>query len=281
MDTHHLLQKINGYTVDKRQLLVCFLGQAGFLIRGNEQQFLVDPYLSNSVEETAFDHASLFSREFNPPIEPQDLRDIDCIFITHSHGDHCDPDTLRPILTNNPACQIIAPLETVQYLLDLDFNQKNLVACKPGKRGLWANLEYVGVPAAHYNLEIDANGYSTFLGYLITCNGVSLYHAGDTILFDGMTESIHSWVNTIDIGCIPVNGRDAERESLGIVGNLLPGEALHLADQLGIQLLLPMHNDLFAINSTDPNELNQIQEKNFPDLKVKWLDPGEIFLFEK
>lgn len=40
---------------------------------------------------------------------------------------------------------------------------------------------YTGISAAHYELEVD-QGYSRWMGFLIECNGVTIYHSGDTVV---------------------------------------------------------------------------------------------------
>ena len=108
-----------------------------------------------------------------------------------------------------------------------------------------------------------------------------MYHAGDTIIYKGMPELIRSKLNPVDVGCLPVNGRDKKREDLGIIGNLTPEEAMELSSEIGIDLMLPMHNDLFKTNQIDPEELNRINREKFPGQQVRWMLPGEYFVYSK
>ena len=62
----------------------------------------------------------------------------------------------------------------------------------------------------------------------------------------------------IDVALLPVNGRDAEREAAGIVGNMNAREAVELADQIGATTLVPMHWDLFEGNTSAPEEASAI-----------------------
>jgi L-ascorbate metabolism protein UlaG (beta-lactamase superfamily) len=85
---------------------------------------------------------------------------------------------------------------------------------------------------------------------VIDAEGVRLYHAGDTIHYGGMDETLRDL--SIDVAMIPINGRDAEREARGIVGNLSEREAAHLAAAIGVGTVIPMHYDLFAGNRGYP-----------------------------
>jgi len=60
---------------------------------------------------------------------------------------------------------------------------------------------------------------------------------------------------------LPVNGRDARREELGIVGNLNGEEALQITRQLSARVLFPMHNDLFVSNREDPGVLASLANR--------------------
>ena len=90
-----------------------------------------------------------------------------------------------------------------------------------------------------------SGGAIRFLGYVIDAGGVRIYHAGDDP-FRG-----HGGVGACsepDVALLPVNGRHAEREARGIVGNLNEREAAWLAAEVGAETLIPMHHDMFVGN---------------------------------
>ena len=105
-----------------------------------------------------------------------------------------------------------------------------------------------------------------FLGFVIDLGGVRIYHAGDTIHFDGMEETLAPL--GIDVALLPINGRDAERERRGIVGNLDHREAAWLGSRIDAGLLVPMHYDLFARNLGFPGALVETVGREFPDVPV-------------
>jgi len=119
------------------------------------------------------------------------------------------------------------------------------------------------------------------VGVVINVNGVSLYHSGDTILYPGMLESIQSAAPDLDVVCLPVNGRDATREQLGIVGNLNGQEALQITRQLSARVLLPMHNDLFALNHEDRAYSHRWRTGKLRLQRIHWLKPGEFYWYLK
>jgi L-ascorbate metabolism protein UlaG (beta-lactamase superfamily) len=72
----------------------------------------------------------------------------------------------------------------------------------------------------------------------------------------------------IDVGLLPINGRDPEREARDIVGNLSEREAGWLARAADFDLLIPMHYDLFARNRGYPARLVDSVERDHPGVPV-------------
>lgn len=101
--------------------------------------------------------------------------------------------------------------------------------------------------------EALSGGLVRFLGHVVEASGVRLYHAGDTIHYDGM-ETLLAELG-IDLAMLPINGRDPAGEARGIVGNLTEGEAAWLANEIGAGVVVPMHHDLFAHNLGEPGHL--------------------------
>jgi L-ascorbate metabolism protein UlaG (beta-lactamase superfamily) len=98
-----------------------------------------------------------------------------------------------------------------------------------------------------------SGGLIRFLGYVIDAGGVRMYHAGDTIHYRGMEDTLRDL--GVVVAMLPINGRDAAREATGIVGNLSEREAAWLAGAIGAEVVVPMHYDLFARNRGYPEWL--------------------------
>ena len=110
-----------------------------------------------------------------------------------------------------------------------------------------AGFTITAVPAAHEQIERDAAGRMLHLGYVVRCGPFTLYHAGDTIPYDGMAERIGAG---IDVALLPINGRAPERR---VAGNLTGEEAAALAHEIGARLAVPMHFEMFEFNTEPPD----------------------------
>ncbi len=256
-----------------------YLGQAGFLLKQQSFCFMIDPYLSNYVVTSGIGDAEHFSRAFPAPIDPRSLYGIEAIFVTHDHADHTDPETLLPILKNNPHCVVIGPQPSLDHLRAEGVGEGQLRLAHAHKRETIGGVAFTALPSAHYGLDRDeTTGEFSYLGFVIEAGGKVIYHAGDTILYDGMLDSLKKISDHYEVCCLPANGRDAAREAMGMIGNLHPEESLELAQQLKAGVLIPMHNDMFRVNSLDPQRLNDHAKEHFPAQKVKWMSPGETLV---
>ena len=250
------------------QVVIWALGQAGFIVQDQTTSLVFDPYLSDSVR-----HEALGPRQFPPPIDPSALRGVDVVFISHDHGDHLDPETLRPLLAASPRCAFVAPGRSRDLLLEMGVRAEQVIVPSPEKEQLIGDVEVRAVPSAHYEWEADEEDLPRFYGYVARLGDVTIYHSGDTILYDGMIERLRE--QRIDVAILPINGRDWPREQAGLVGNLDAAEALYLADEIGSGLLIPCHYDLFGGNSVNPAHFVDLLYRRYRHQRFKLMQPGE------
>jgi L-ascorbate metabolism protein UlaG (beta-lactamase superfamily) len=156
-----------------------------------------------------------------------------------------------------------------------------MVAAKVGVETAIGNARIMPTPAAHYGRDVDPVRGHRWLGFVIELNGVTLWHSGDTILFPELMNAMADWTGKIDVACLPVNGRDYWREQVGITGNMDATEALDLCAKLDVEVLIPMHNDLFAGNHVSPAVLAEYQDRKHPRRRYHWLQPGELYVYVK
>ncbi len=224
------------------------------LIKFDGLNILVDPYLSNSVEE--LDSSDLV-RQVNIPYIPEELTNIDWVLITHDHIDHCDPHTIPKLAIASPNSKFIGP-EPVRRLLEKwGINSKRVFSSPPKELLLGNKVSLISVPCAHPELTIGMDGMPNFTGWILKIEDKIFYIAGDTSLFEGLLDFLKSQ-DEIDIGILPVNEDNYFRRRRGIIGNMTIREAFGLAEEVGIKTLIPVHWDMFQCNSALPEEINAI-----------------------
>jgi L-ascorbate 6-phosphate lactonase len=216
--------------------VLTWLGQAGFLVEYGDTRLLIDPFFG--------EHEA---RTFPPPPLDTFGARIDRYLITHQHLDHLDPVSLRAVAERSPDVIAIAPEPLRDMVEGLPFE-----GVRPGER-----LDLPGAAALQVVRAVHAlhpeDGYSEggdpprFVGYVLEIEGMSIYHAGDTIADDRVLAGLEG-VN-VDVALVPVNGRDYFREQRDLAGNMDARDAVELATHVGASILVPIHWDLFRGNT--------------------------------
>jgi len=236
-----------------RSLHVWWLGQSGFLIQWEGRHLLLDPYLSDSLTAKYANTDKPHIRLSERVVAPERLGMVEVVTSSHSHTDHLDPETLRPLARANPKLRLVcarANWELASARVGLD--AEDVIGLDPDTKPSWTDLEPFhlrAVPAAHETVERDANGLYRYIGLIVKAGPWTLYHAGDTVRYEGMIERLAPF--GVNLALLPINGRAPERR---VAGNLSGTEAAALAKAIGAALAVPCHYDLFEFNTATPAE---------------------------
>lgn len=180
---------------------ITWLGHDGFLIKGNGKAIVIDPFQVTQCE----------------------LADI--ILVTHEHYDHCSPDDIRKI--QKASTVIVTEADSARKL------SGDVRVVQPGDKLTVSGIPIEAVPAynTNKNFHPEQNGW---LGFVVTVDGVRIYHAGDTDLIPEM-DSLKT-----DIAFLPVSGTYV----------MTAEEAVEAAKTIKPKLAIPMHFGAI-VGSTD------------------------------
>lgn len=231
------------------RLHIWWLGQSGFLVQWQGHHLLFDPYLSDSLTRKYATTDKPHERMTGRVIAPERLGFVDVVTSSHNHTDHLDAETLVPLRVANPALQLVIPAANRAFVAER-------IGCDPdwplgldaGETVTAGAFDLSAVPAAHETLERDEQGRHRYLGFVARCGPWTIYHSGDTVLYDGMVETLRPFA--VDVALLPVNGRAPERR---VAGNLDGREAAELARATGARVAIPCHYDMFAFNTATPD----------------------------
>jgi L-ascorbate metabolism protein UlaG (beta-lactamase superfamily) len=230
---------------------LAWLGQAGFALRHAGRRWLIDPYLSDHLARkyagTEFPH----ERMMPPPVNAEEIRELDLVLCSHRHSDHMDPGALPTLAANNPGCRFVVPRAELESAIKIGLTVARLIPANAGDAiRLNDSIAIHVLPSAHETLQVNERGEHHFLGFILKLSGLTLYHSGDCVVYDGLAERLRSW--RIDLALLPVNGRGR-----GVPGNLTFAEAHALCRAARIPAFVPHHFGLFAFNTVDPAELRR------------------------
>lgn len=243
---------------------VRLLGQAGCRLAYPGCTVYVDPYLSNSVQEL---DAPDLVRLMPIPLQPAQVDDADWVLITHDHIDHCDPHTLPELANASPAARFVGPPSVLRLLEKWGISAARLKPAMEDWLELTPGLAILAVPAAHPEIERDADGRLACVGYVIEHAGRRIYLAGDTSLRQSLLDTL-AGLRPIAAAVLPVNERNFFRDRRGIIGNMSVREAFQMADELDIGALVPVHWDMFAANAVGPGEIRAAYEHMRPRFQL-------------
>jgi L-ascorbate metabolism protein UlaG (beta-lactamase superfamily) len=233
------------------ELKLWWLGQSGFLVRFDGRFLLLDPYLSDSLTHKYAATDKPHVRMTERVIAPERLANISVVTSSHTHTDHLDAATLRPLLVANPQMRFVIPEANRAFVAErLDIDASVPVGLDDGASTSVAGFEFQGIAAAHSAIDRDTTGRCHYLGFVVRCGPWTLYHSGDTLAYPGLAEKLRPF--QIDVALLPINGDRPERR---VAGNLDGREAAQLAHAAAARWVIPCHYDMFAFNTADPAEL--------------------------
>ncbi len=224
-------------------VVVKWIGHSCFLIKGNKEKILIDPFIKE-----------------NPVAKyrEEDLLNIDLILVTHGHLDHLG-DTID-IATKNKS-KVISIYEIAVYLSKFGIDT---IGMNFGGKYKYKDVEIYLFPAIHSSSIIDDRDNIIYLGnpgsFVIKIDNRTIYHAGDTMVFSDM-KLIRDIVGKIDLALLPIGGlftMDIEQAKIAI-------------ELLKPSKVIPMHYNTFSLIKANPHELKEIVK----DSEVIVLHPGE------
>ena len=181
---------------------ITWLGHDGVLIEGDDKVIVIDPF------------------------QIKDCKPADVILISHDHYDHCSPEDVKKI--QKDATVIVTEQDSAKKLTG------NIEVVKPGDKVTAAGVLVEAVPAYNTNKNFHPKG-NNWLGFVITVDGVRIYHAGDTDLVPEMDAL------EVDVALLPVSGTYV----------MTAEEAVEAAKRIGPKVAIPMHYGAIVGSAAD------------------------------
>ncbi|MGI8742861.1 MAG: MBL fold metallo-hydrolase [Bryobacteraceae bacterium] len=162
---------------------------------------------------------------------------------SHAHTDHLDGETLSAVLNASRNARLVVPASVREMAVNrLAGGGHRIDDIDVGSPVDIAGFRITAVPSAHEELERDDMGRYRFFGYIVQFGPWTVYHSGDTVLYEGMADRLKPF--GIDVALLPINGRIAQ-----VPGNMNAREAAWLGREIGARLVIPCHYDMFTFNT--------------------------------
>jgi len=168
----------------------------------------------------------------------------DLVLISHNHFDHLSLEDLKKISSRNTI--IIAANECMSQISNISSKEK--IGIAPGEEKTINNIKVKAIPA--YNIDkINPDTKKPFhpkedkkIGFIITMQGTSIYHTGDSDLIPEMTDL------KPDVLLIPVSGTYV----------MTAKEAANAVEKIKPKIAIPMHYGTIVGSENDAKEFKNM-----------------------
>jgi L-ascorbate metabolism protein UlaG (beta-lactamase superfamily) len=179
------------------------------------------------------------------PYELEDGEPADLILITHDHYDHCSPQDVAKIRTDETEIVTIAACARKVG--------GRVHTVTPGDRLVVKGVEIEAVPAYNTNKRFHTRG-AGHVGFVVTVAGQRIYHAGDTDFIPEMKEI------EADIALLPVSG----------VYVMTAEEAAEAAEAIQPKVAIPMHYGSIVGSAQDARRFQELCSVEVRILEKGW-----------
>jgi L-ascorbate metabolism protein UlaG (beta-lactamase superfamily) len=268
-DTWHIpVLKDDAWLHSNHDMIVWF-GHASFFVQLSGIRILIDP---------VFGKLPVGKRFSELPVDPDTLRNINYILISHAHYDHCDKKSLQLLAVNNPQAEILCglnlnkpigkwihnPIQTAGWYQQ--FNSKG-------------DLKITFLPSRHWaNRSIFDVNTTLWGGFMIEHGNKSIYYGGDSG-YGSHFNDIGKLFPDIDVALI---GAGAYAPTWFMSPHHQdPDHAVQAFHDVGAKTFIPFHYGTFDSADEPMSEpeqiLSRLQEVGKIKNALKILKLGQVF----
>jgi L-ascorbate metabolism protein UlaG (beta-lactamase superfamily) len=264
------------YRPDVR-LSVLWVGHATTLIQIDDKMILTDPVFTTTVGQ--------FSKRYvEPGIEPKHLPQLDAVIISHMHIEHLSPASLD--MFESKVNNLLIPEGGLVYIPNYEFNTYELPRWQTWEK---EGLKITAVPVSHngwrYGLD-EAWMKTSFTGYIIQYNDITVYFGGDTGYNDRYFKDTANRFPDIDLALLPIAPIHPREYSWK--RHTDPESAIKISRELGAKQFMPMHFDTFpesldTLGEASATLVAEMEKENLTSDQVAILTIGEqkVFIFRE
>lgn len=228
--------KDDAFLASKDDMIVP-LGHATFFVRLAGKQILIDPVIGKIP-------ATKRHSEF--PIDPQQLKNLDYILVSHAHYDHCDKPSLRLLQQLNPQAKFLTGLGMGKIIRP--WTKDNIIE----EAGWYQQyethppVEIVFVPSRHWSnrTPLDTNK-SLWGGFVLKSKDKTVYYGGDSG-YGNHFETIGTLFPEIDVAMIGAGAYSPKWFMSPLHQD--PENAVQAFHDTGAKTMIPFHYGTFDMS---------------------------------
>jgi L-ascorbate metabolism protein UlaG (beta-lactamase superfamily) len=173
--TNLILNQIHAH---HKEIAVWWAGNSGWLIKSDDLLIGTDLTLDSNEKVQP------------PPVTASEIApDLDVVFVTHHHSDHCNPETLR-VLVQSGKCVFILPSPCLKELAGIHVPSDRLIVPEPLHPFTVKGIRVEPIHAIHGNQEFTVltrepdfiEKIAHNCGYVFEIHGKRFLEPGDSVL---------------------------------------------------------------------------------------------------
>ena len=235
-------QKVHLLTRDADKNKLVWFGHSSYFMQVDGKKILVDPVMSGSASPVKFTTRSYIGSDV---YTPNDLPEIDYLFITHDHWDHLDYETivqLKPKIK-----KVICGLGESSHLEKWGYD-KNLIIEKDWDQEVVLDNNFIvnTATARHFSGRGLKRNQSLWMSYIFTTPTLKIYVGGDSG-YDTHFKTIGTKYGPFDLSILECGQYHNNWKYI----HMMPEEVVQAAKDLNAKKFLPVHWAKFSLSQHD------------------------------
>jgi L-ascorbate metabolism protein UlaG (beta-lactamase superfamily) len=226
-------------TAPEEDMLVWF-GHSSYLMQVDGKRILVDPVMSGNASPLSFTTKSFPGSDV---YTPDDLPDIDYLFLSHDHWDHLDYKTVKKLRPR--VGTVICPLGTGAHLERWGFDKAKIVEKDWYDEAVLDDGFTVSfTPSRHFSGRGFKRNSALWTSFVLKTPTMKLFLGGDSG-YDVHFSDVGKAYGPFDLAILECGQYSKSWKHI----HMMPEEVVQAAKELGAAKLLPVHWGKFKLSN--------------------------------
>lgn len=231
--------------LDPNEDILVWFGHSSYFMQIDGKKILVDPVLSGSASPISFTTKAF---EGTDMYSPNDIPEIDYLFISHDHWDHLDYKTIMKL--EPKIKKIICGLGTGAHFEHWGFHLNDIIE-KDWNETIVLEEGFIvhTATARHFSGRGFTRNKALWMSYVLQTPTSKIFIGGDSG-YDNHFEEIGNQFGPFDVAILENGQYDKSWKYI----HMMPNEVIQATKDLKAKVLFPVHSGKFALANHDWNE---------------------------
>jgi L-ascorbate metabolism protein UlaG (beta-lactamase superfamily) len=231
-------QKTDLHTLDKKEQVLVWFGHSSYFLQLDGKKILVDPVFCGHASPFSFTTRSYAGADV---YTPDDMPEIDILFITHDHWDHLDHATVTALQPKIK--QVITGLGTGAHLERWGYDPGKITELNWYEQyHPFESFQVHALPARHFSGRGFTRNKNSWASFALRTPGWNIYLGGDSG-YDTHFATIGEKYGPFDLAILECGQYNLYWKYI----HMLPEEVVQAAKDLHADKLLPVHWAKFSL----------------------------------